>query len=363
MGHPRVSIIILNWNGWEDTIECLESLYKITYPNYDVIVVDNGSKDDSIQKIKEYCKGIIKVDSKFFRYNPKNKPIKIFEISEDEARQGKFNRPLYEKYDVDRRLILIKNKDNYGFAGGNNIGIKFALSVLNPDYILLLNNDTVVDERFLNELVKVAVQYENNNVACFSPIIYYYSQPDIPQYYGKEYFSPILSSVYRDVFVIKREKLRSYLTKFDDIIETELFTGAAVLFKRDIIMNVGLLDENIFMGWDDIKYSISLKNRGYKCLYVKRAKIFHKCSVKFKRLSPFRIYQDTKNKIYTIRSSYSGLSYFSAMLINFLVWIPFDIFRIVVKSKTLKEILHLGFQILNGIKDGILVEIKPKKMG
>ncbi|WP_342452635.1 glycosyltransferase family 2 protein [Thermococcus stetteri] len=67
---PRVSIIILNWNGWKDTIECLESLYRITYPNYDVILVDNASKDDSVQKIKEYAEGKIKVNSKFFEYNP-----------------------------------------------------------------------------------------------------------------------------------------------------------------------------------------------------------------------------------------------------------------------------------------------------
>lgn len=63
---PNVSIIILNWNGWQDTVECLESLYQITYPNYDVIVIDNGSKDESIKKIKEWAKGKITVKSKFF---------------------------------------------------------------------------------------------------------------------------------------------------------------------------------------------------------------------------------------------------------------------------------------------------------
>ncbi|WP_370520470.1 glycosyltransferase family 2 protein [Thermococcus sp. LS2] len=96
---PRVSIIILNWNGWRDTIECLESLYRITYLNYDVIVIDNGSRDNSIQKIREYCEGKIKVNSEFFKYSPYNKPIRVFEISEDEAKQGKFDRSLYEKFE------------------------------------------------------------------------------------------------------------------------------------------------------------------------------------------------------------------------------------------------------------------------
>ena len=88
MNYPKVSIIILNWNGWKDTVECLESLYQITYPNYDVIVVDNGSEDESIEKIKRYCKGEIKVESKFFDYLPTNKPIKIIEYTREEAEAG-----------------------------------------------------------------------------------------------------------------------------------------------------------------------------------------------------------------------------------------------------------------------------------
>src|ERR1700690_790746 len=83
--YPNVAVIILNWNGWQDTLECLESLYQINYPNYDIVIVDNDSADDSIQKIIEYCKGEIKVESKFFQYNSKNKPIKTMEYTEKEV--------------------------------------------------------------------------------------------------------------------------------------------------------------------------------------------------------------------------------------------------------------------------------------
>ena len=76
---PKIAIIVLNWNKWQDTIECLESVYQITYPNYEVILVDNGSEDESIQKIEEYCEGTITVTSGFFNYEPKNKPIKIID--------------------------------------------------------------------------------------------------------------------------------------------------------------------------------------------------------------------------------------------------------------------------------------------
>jgi len=153
---PRVSIIILNYNGWKDTIECLESLYKITYPNYDVIVVDNGSNDDSVRKIKEYAKGKIKIDSKFFKYDPRNKPVKVFEIYENEAKQGKFSKTRYERLSPNRRMILIKNENNYGFTGGNNIGINFASKAFYPEYVLLLNNDTVATKSLVETLVSEA---------------------------------------------------------------------------------------------------------------------------------------------------------------------------------------------------------------
>lgn len=119
---PRVSIIILNWNGWKDTIECLESLYQITYQNYDVIVVDNGSEDESLEMIREYCQGKIKVESKFFEYSGENKPIKIVEYAREEAESGGGKEKEIEGLPSNRKLVIIKNEKNYGFAGDNNIG-------------------------------------------------------------------------------------------------------------------------------------------------------------------------------------------------------------------------------------------------
>ena len=79
--YPKVSVIILNWNGWTDTIECLESVYQINYSNYDIIVIDNNSKNESVERIKDYAEGKIKVNSTFFDYDSKNKPIKVTEFT------------------------------------------------------------------------------------------------------------------------------------------------------------------------------------------------------------------------------------------------------------------------------------------
>ena len=108
-------------------------------------LVDNDSEDDSIEKITAYCEAQIKPKSNFYSYKSDNKPIQIFEFNKKEAETGKALELDYNLLSSNQRLILIKNDKNYGFAEGNNIGIRYALKSLNPTYILLLNNDTVVE--------------------------------------------------------------------------------------------------------------------------------------------------------------------------------------------------------------------------
>lgn len=262
---PRVSIIILNWNGWRDTIKCLESLYRISYPNYDVIVVDNGSQDESIQKIKEYAEGKIKIDSKFFEYNPNNKPIKVFEISEDEAKQGKFNKPLYEKFDVDRRMILIKNKDNYGFTGGNNIGIKFALIVLNPDYILLLNNDTVVNKKFLIEMVKVAERDEKIGIIQ-SKILSINNTKEIDAVgIGVSKYGRVYQIGYKEKDV----------GQYDTVQEIFGACACSALYRSIMFDQVGLFDRDFFIYYEDVDISWRARLFGWKCFYVPTSIVYH----------------------------------------------------------------------------------------
>lgn len=321
MRSPRISIIILNWNGWRDTIECLESLYRITYPNYDVIVVDNASQDDSIEKIKEYAEGKIEVNLKFFKYNPNNKPIKVFEVSEDEARQGKFNRPLYEKFDVDRRMILIKNKDNYGFAGGNNVGIKFALSVLDPEYVLLLNNDTVVDKRFLDELVKVAESYENVGIVC--PMIYYYDKPKNIQVGGAKIFWQLGTPI-----ALNPDKIHI------QIYDSEFASGAAMFIRTSIFREVGLLSSIYGIGgWEDYDISIRTLNKGYKIKYIKLSKIWHKHFRSRKKVYHTTIWYSTKNKI-MFWKKYAPRSF---KIIGLLFVILFEIIAMIRVFKRLKK--------------------------
>ena len=158
---PHVSIIILNWNGWRDTIECLESIYQLNYPNYHVIVVDNNSKDNSIKKIKDYCSGNLEIQSQYIKYKKMNKPIKIVEYSNQDNENINNSASEYSNSNSNSslRLYLILNDKNYYFVKGNNIGITFSIKNLKTDCILLLNNDTVVESDLLLELVNIKNYY------------------------------------------------------------------------------------------------------------------------------------------------------------------------------------------------------------
>ena len=277
--NPKVSIIILNWNGWEDTIECLESLYRITYPNYDVIVVDNDSKNESVQKIREYCEGEIEVESKFFEYSSGNNPIKIIEYTREEAEAGGGKERGIVDLPSNGKMIIIKNEKNYGFTEGNNIAIRYALKALNPDYVLLLNNDTVVDKDFLGELVKVGVS--DPSIGFAGPKIYYYN------YKGKMYTG--LYKGRRDVIQFAGAKQNIWkfepshigvgeidLGQHDVNREVDYIHGSCMLARTEMIEEIGLLDHEFFSYREENDWGIRGYKNGWKSIYIYKAKIWHK---------------------------------------------------------------------------------------
>ncbi len=323
---PRVSIIILNWNGWRDTIECLESLYQIDYPNYDVIVVDNGSKDESVEKIKEYCKGNIKVSSKFFRYNPKNKPIEVLEYTKKEAEAGgnPSKERQFSKLSSNKKLRLILNDENYGFAEGNNIGIRYVLKALKPQYILLLNNDTVVDKNFLIELIKVSEKNKRIGILC--PKIYYYDRngrSDIIWFAGGKIRLPLFGrkSVH---YALGFEELDN--GQHNVIKEVDWVSGASMLIRIEVINKVSFLNSNYFFAYEDIEYCIKARKCGFKCIYVPTSNIWHKVGVSRSK---------TNNIEFRIRDI---LTYSIFLKENFPI--PFVIYHL---------IWHLGIMIPKGI--------------
>lgn len=285
MSSPKVAIVILNWNGWKDTIECLESIYQINYPEFNVIVVDNHSQDKSLQKIKEFTKGKIEVKSTFFSHNHHSKPIIIEEFNEVELETKKIGKDFFN-LPSNKKLILIKNDKNYGFAKGNNIGMSYALKYLNADYILLLNNDTVVDPQFLDELVIIAES--NDKIGFVGPKTYFYGNKNIIQLAGGGNISLKSGRCY-EIAYNQEDK-----GEYDKNLDLDFIAGSCLLCKKEAIENIGLLDPTFFMYWEDADWCFKGRKTDYKSTYAFKSKIWHKHGTSSN--NPFKIYYYYRNR-------------------------------------------------------------------
>lgn len=332
----EVTIIILNWNGWETTIECLESLYQIEYPTYNVVLIDNGSDDSSINKIKEFCQGRLKIQSDFFEYSSINKPINIFELNNNELELKNSFSYEFSKLPSNNKLILIKNDKNYGFSEGNNIGIRYSLKNLKSDYILLLNNDTVVDKYFLQELIEVSTI--NNNIGIMGPTVYFYHSKNQIQSAGATI------NWKRGNSTLNTKNKRSEFKQFNDV---DYVSGCAFFSRTEIFKEIGLLNSNYFAYWEETDFCIRASKRGYKVINVPSSKIWHKVSFSTKK--SFYYYYMTRNMFWFMKqhASYYQLSSFIIYFFFYEFWL--ELFVIIFIEKNGKSLTKLIDGIVIGI--------------
>ena len=248
---PKVSIIIVNWNGKTDTLECLESLKNNDYPNYEVVIIDNGSKEK-------------------------------FQVS-------------------DPKIKVIYNKENLGFSGGNNVGIKYALKN-KANYILLLNNDTIVSNDFLSKMVKVAKR--DDKIGMVGPKIYFHNEKTRlrPATEGttarqeKIWFAGgKINWLYNKGTMIGYNEVDNGQYDKPEIQKTDYITGCCVLVKKEVIKKIGLIPEEYFLYYEDTDWSLKAQKQGYKCVFTPKATIWHKGSKSSIAESPSYIYYHIRN--------------------------------------------------------------------
>jgi len=212
--HAEVSCVVLNWNGWADTIECLDALKECSYPNLTVIVVDNGSTDDSIARIKA----------------------------------------------AHPDIFLLKSEKNLGFSSGNNIGIRRALDI-GADYIWLLNNDTRPAPDALCALVaKVA---SDKSIGAVASICYYADEPSKVQAWAGSRINLWIG--YGRLYTEPHE---------DDWFDS--LNGTSMLVARNAIEHVGLLDEGFFLYWEDTEFCLRLRKKGWRIAAAPASRVLHK---------------------------------------------------------------------------------------
>lgn len=325
-----MAIIIINWNGWKDTIECLESLYQNNYDNYQVILVDNASTDDSLENIKNYLEGKLEIHSEYFKYRKENKPINFIEFS-----HNKCNDIEIETND----LILIKNQENQGFARGNNTGIRAALKIADPPYILLLNNDTVMDENFLTELVKTAES--DLEIGFTGPKTYLYEYNDVIQAAGGGCIDFLRGESHELAFMEKD------IGKYDESQGIEYVGGSCLLVKREVLKKVGLLDETYFMYWEDVDWCYNGREAGYKSFYSSKSKIWHKYGISSQ--DHFKTYYHNRNRLYFMRK-HAPRNYYRKFISYYIMEVLKESFYQLIYQRNWKMFTSLFKGTIDGFK-------------
>lgn len=244
----RVYIILVNWNGWQDTIECLESLLLLGYPNFRIVVCDNGSSDDSLQELRNWA------DCHEIRYA---------EYLRAEAEIGGC-------LAVDYGLTLIRNDENLGFSGGNNVGLRYAMAKGCADYFWLLNNDTVVETDALTHLV-ARIQQQPQVGICGSTIILYHDRRRI-QALGGGYYCRWVGLPWHFGRFIKWGKAINQ-TRAESCMN--YVEGASMFVSRQFLETVGLLCEDYFLYFEEADWAIRAKDR-FRLGYAPLSIVYHK---------------------------------------------------------------------------------------
>jgi len=293
-GYPLVSIISVNYNHSEVTCEMLDSLKRITYPNIETIVVENGSPDDNPSIISE-------------RFP---------------------------------HIKLIISAKNLGFAGANNLGVQASRG----DYILFLNNDTEVTPGFLEPLVRK--MQSNPRIGAVSPKIRFHYAPEIIQYAGMTHINTYTS---RNRAIGNGEK---DMCQYDQDQVSAYAHGAALMTSRKILQAIGLMSETFFLYYEELDWCIRLRKAGYSIFYVHNSLIYHKESVSTGKMSPLKTYFLNRSRLLYFRRNATRFQLFVGIFFQIFLAVPRNVLRylLIWKPDLLYAYLRaLGWHIRNSI--------------
>ena len=273
--HPLVSIITVNYRQAEITCDFLDSLKAIHYPNFELLLVDNGLLTDET--------------ARFHRHFPAAK--------------------------------VINSPANLGFAGGNNLALRQAAG----RYILLINNDTLVPPDFLGPLV--AVLEEHPRAGMVSPKIYFHDDPEKLQYAGTARID------YRTGRGTDPAKHAPDDGRFDQLRSADFAHGACVLIRREMLEAVGLLREDYFMYYEELDLSVRARAAGWDILFAPGSYIHHRESSSMGKTSPLKTYYMFRNRWLFMRRFGRGTDYAAFLTYFLLIGIPLNSGRFVVRGQ------------------------------
>lgn len=254
MTKPFVVCIILNTNRRDDTLECLDSLSKNNYSNFKTLVLDNHSTDGSVEAI-----------------------------------QNRFP-----------EVQIIPIGENRGYAGNNNVGIQAALGQ-QADWVFILNEDTILDPECLALLMEEATK--NAQIGIVGPMVYHHDEPNIIQSAGG-----LLGPHWQSIHLGKDEKDTGQWQKPHEV---EWISGCAIMVRRQLIEQVGMIDERFFYYWEETEWCIRARKAGWRIVHVPVAQIWHKGVQRNYTPPPSLMYYSTRNRLLTLKKHKAPISVIS----------------------------------------------------
>lgn len=265
---PKVWVVLVNWNGWRDSIECLESVLRSAYSRLGVIVCDNNSSDGSLEAIAAWAAGTRAYDRPVgplgcLSTPPLPKPIHCLVLDD----------PAGFKPDMlGVPLLLVRTGRNLGFAGGNNVGIRIALSDPDCRFVWLLNNDTVVDPLCLDRMVDVADA--DPAIGITGSLISFYARPDVVQALGGGRFFSRRVAGYLHGHCLRTTAITPAIQSYAKA-NLEWVSGVSMLVSRRFIECVGEMEECYFLYFEEIDWALRA-GRQFKNGLAHDALVYHK---------------------------------------------------------------------------------------
>ncbi|MEY8343897.1 glycosyltransferase family 2 protein [Niallia circulans] len=302
-----VAIILVNWNSYNDTYECLKSLEKIDYKYYKIMLVDNASEDNSYYRLL------------------------------DDYNQGKFG----------VEISFFRNELNLGFAGGNNIGIKKALDE-GFAYFWLLNNDTVVDRKALNALVMTIKS--NSDLGIVGSKIYYHNTDNIWFAGGK-----VNTWTGRAKHIGIKEKDNE---DYNNPKSVDYITGCSLLFKREVIETIGYMNEDYFLYYEETEWNIRANKHGWGIRYEPSSIVYHKVSMASggeNNLAPYVAYYYIRNSLVMIKRTQPKIKFIINVSFQILNVIK-ELIKVYIKGSN-NKLLRIRFILLGfiyGLKEKMI---------
>ncbi len=304
--HPKIYILILNYNSWANTIECLESIFKSDYSNYQIIVIDNDSSDNSLEYIRAWAEGKLSVwispahPLRNRSFPPEKKPL-LYLIYSREKAENQSNILHSSILDIEgqtsiypnskdlsylttsTKLILIQTGKNLGFAGGNNVALRMLLSVNSQGMVLLLNPDMILNRNSLQTAIDF-VNSDKPQKVIYGFTVKAYSESDKILFLGGGKINHYTGTI---KFIKEAKKLD----------ELSFISGGALFTDITSFKVLGLLPEEYFLYWEETDWCTKAIRQSYTLKVCRDAVCYHKGGMGMHGASSFAEYYYTKGSL------------------------------------------------------------------